>query len=385
MSAFPVPKPRQSEAGQYRVLVVDDSAVIRTMLSQWLRADPEIEVIGVATDGQMAVEAAGRLQPEVVLLDIEMPRMTGIEALPGILKTAPSARVIMVSTLTYAGAEISLRALSAGASDYVAKPQSGRDGAAENFRRDILAKVKALGETARQAHRRRQGLVEPHPVTGRAAAPATSAPRPVQAAPITLRPPAKFPPKILLIGSSTGGPQALIRIFSEWKTPPRIPIVITQHMPPAFTTILAKRLDSEAQIRCREAEDGDPLVPGVVYLARGDYHLLVEQGPRNPHIRLDQGPQENFCRPAVDPMFRSAAVVYKSQCMAVVLTGMGHDGLAGARVVADAGGTVIAQDQESSVVWGMPGAVATAGLCSQIVSLSEMSALLQKSVNGEVK
>lgn len=380
MSAFPASHARQSEAGQYRVLVVDDSAVIRTMLSQWLRADGQIEVIGVAMDGQMAVEAAGRLQPDVVLLDVEMPRMTGIEALPGILKAAPSAKVIMVSTLTYAGAEISLRALGAGASDYVAKPQSGQDGAAETFRRDILAKVKALGEVARQAQRRRTGAA-PSP----AAVPAASPSRLFQGAPVTLRPGSKFPPKIVLIGSSTGGPQALIRIFSEWKTPPKIPIVVTQHMPPAFTTILAKRLDAEAGIRCREAEDGDPLVPGVVYLARGDYHMLIAQGPRGAHIRLDQGPQENFCRPAVDPMFRSAAAIYKSHCLAVVLTGMGHDGLAGARVVADAGGTVIAQDQETSVVWGMPGAVATAGLCSRLVPLGDMSAFLQKSVNGEVQ
>jgi two-component system chemotaxis response regulator CheB len=328
-------------------------------------------------DGQMAVEAAGRLQPDVVLLDVEMPRMTGIEALPGILKAAPSARVIMVSTLTYAGAEISLRALGAGACDYVAKPQSGQDGAAETFRRDILTKVKALGEVARQAQRRRSGAAVPQP--------AAAAPRLFQGAPVTLRPGPKFAPKILLIGSSTGGPQALTRIFSEWKTPPKVPIVVTQHMPPAFTTILAKRLDAEAGIRCREAEDGDPLVPGVVYLARGDYHMLVAQGPRGAHIRLDQGPPENFCRPAVDPMFRSAAAVYKSHCLAAVLTGMGHDGLAGARVVADAGGTVIAQDQESSVVWGMPGAVATAGLCSRIVPLGDMSAFLQKSVNGEVQ
>jgi two-component system chemotaxis response regulator CheB len=381
MSAFPASQARQSEAGQYRVLVVDDSAVIRTMLSQWLRADGEIEVIGVAMDGQMAVEAAGRLQPDVVLLDVEMPRMTGIEALPGILKAAPSAKVIMVSTLTYAGAEISLRALGAGASDYVAKPQSGQDGAAETFRRDILAKVKALGEVARQAQRRRSDRTVP----SAAASPAAAAQRLFQGAPVTLRPSPRVAPKILLIGSSTGGPQALIRIFSEWKTPPKIPIVITQHMPPAFTTILAKRLDTEAQIRCREAEDGDPLVPGVVYLARGDYHMLIAQGPRGAHIRLDQGPPENFCRPAVDPMFRSAAAVYKSHCLAVVLTGMGHDGLAGARVVADAGGTVVAQDQGSSVVWGMPGAVATAGLCSRVVPLGDMSAFLQKSVNGEVQ
>jgi two-component system chemotaxis response regulator CheB len=290
----------------------------------------------------------------------------------------------MVSTLTYAGAEISLRALSAGASDYVAKPQSGQDGAAENFRRDILAKVKALGETARQAYRRRNPAATPQPA-GRPAPAVSSVPRIHQGAPVTLRAPAKFPPKILLIGSSTGGPQALIQIFSEWKTPPKVPIVVTQHMPPAFTTILAKRLDTEAGIRCREAEDGDPLVPGVVYLARGDYHMLIEQGPKGPFIRLDQGPQENFCRPAVDPMFRSAAAIYKSQCLAVVLTGMGHDGMAGAKVITEAGGTIIAQDQESSVVWGMPGAVATAGLCSKIVPLREMSALLQKSVNGEVQ
>lgn len=381
MSAVPVPQPRQSEAGEYRVLIVDDSAVVRTMLSQWLRADADINVVGVATDGEMAVKAAGRLHPDIVLLDVEMPRMTGIEALPGILKAAPDAKVIMVSTLTYAGAEISLRALSAGASDYVAKPQSGQDGAAESFRRDILAKVKALGEAARNTVARRamparqvRGKAAPVPAMPRPAAPAQ--------AECSLRPASTVPPKILLIGSSTGGPQALIKIFSEWKTPPKVPVVITQHMPPAFTTILAKRLDSEASIRCREAGDGDPLVPGVVYLAPGDYHVLIEAGPRTPVLRLNKGAPENFCRPAVDPMFRSAAKVFKNQCMAAVLTGMGHDGLAGARAIADAGGTVIAQDQETSVVWGMPGAVATAGLCSKIIPLADMSTTLQQSVNG---
>jgi two-component system chemotaxis response regulator CheB len=358
-------------AGPYRVLVVDDSAVIRTILAAWLRVDKAIAVAGFATDGDMAVETARKLQPEVVLLDIEMPGMNGLDALPGILKAAPGARVIMCSTLTHAGAEITMRALHAGAADYVAKPQSAELGSADHFRRDLIEKVKALAESARREAKR------PLPFPAEAE-------RKASAAGHTLRRPGTAAVRLLLIGCSTGGPQALIRLFSEWRKPPRVPILITQHMPPTFTALLARRLDAEGTIPCREAVEGAPLQPGLAYLATGDRHLTVAAGPAGPCVKLDDGPQENFCRPAVDPMFRSAAALYGAGCLAAVLTGMGHDGLAGARTIVDAGGTVLTQDRATSIVWGMPGAVTEAGLSSRVLPLAEMTHALQQSINGDL-
>ena len=377
------PRLEGGQTGPYRVLVVDDSAVVRTMLSHWLDADPDITVVGAASDGIMAVDAAARLNPEVILLDIEMPRQSGLTALPDILRAVPDAKVIMVSTLTKAGAEISLQALSAGAADYIAKPQTGRADAAEGFRRDIFAKVKALGRSLRRTKDKASPpseLKKPVPPKEEI----LNDPEAAAAAGLafSLRRPTGIAPKIMLIGASTGGPQALMSLLSAWDMPPKLPVIITQHMPAAFTTIMAQRLDSLGPTPCKEAEDEDVLRPGTVYLARGGYHAVVEKRHGAPVLRLDEGSPENFCKPAVDPMFRSAATVYGSGALGVVLTGMGHDGLAGARAIIDSGGTIVAQDQATSVVWGMPGAVAHAGLCTQVVPLKEMASVLQGLLSG---
>ncbi|MDJ0944090.1 MAG: chemotaxis response regulator protein-glutamate methylesterase [Kiloniellales bacterium] len=353
-------------SGPYRVMVVEDATVIRAMLNRTLEQDPQIEVVTSVINGEMAVSALQR-DPEidVILLDIDMPVMDGLTALPKLLAVKPEAKVIMNSTLTRANADISLRALAMGAADYLTKPSSSQElRSAEAFSRELTEKVKALGAAARgQA---------PAPVTG----PSTSTARP--AAAISLRGGPAQQPSALAIGSSTGGPQALFKVLGGFAPPPPQPIFITQHMPPTFTTLLAEHIGRQTGLACHEPDDGEAVVGGRVYLAPGDRHMLVESGTGSAVIRLSDGPQENFCRPAVDPMLRSLAEVYGSRLLVAILTGMGTDGREGGRSVVEAGGAVIAQDEESSVVWGMPGAVATAGLCSAVLPLAEIAPYICK-------
>lgn len=357
----------------YRVMLVDDSAVIRGLMARWMQADPSIQVVASASNGLAALRQLDRCDPEVVVPDIEMPEMDGLTALPKLLEASPDLKVIMASTLTLRNADISLRALSAGAADYIPKPSSTREltGAAE-FQRELVAKVKALGAASRRQPRRK-------PV--RTALPGLALVRPVPKgppAPIVLRKPAMVPPKVLAIGSSTGGPQALFQLFGFLKNRIQLPVLITQHMPPTFTTILAEHLRRVSEMPCAEAVDGEPVVGGRVYVAPGDWHMTVEGDGASKTIRLTQSPPENFCRPAVDPMFRSLAKAYGTAVLAVVLTGMGQDGLRGGQVLTAAGGTIIAQDEPTSVVWGMPGAVATGGLCSAVLPLVEIGPALER-------
>lgn len=357
----------------YRVMLVDDSAVIRGLMARWMQADSSIQVVASAGNGLAALRQLDRCDPEVVVLDIEMPEMDGLTALPKLLEAAPDLKVIMASTLTLRNADISLRALSAGAADYIPKPSSTREltGAAE-FQRELVAKVKALGAASRRQPRRKPA---------RAVQPGLALVRPVPKgppAPIVLRKPAMVPPKILAIGSSTGGPQALFQLFGFLKNRIQLPVLITQHMPPTFTTILAEHLRRVSQMPCAEAVDGEPVVGGRVYIAPGDWHMTVEGEGASKTIRLTQSPPENFCRPAVDPMFRSLAKAYGPAVLAVVLTGMGQDGLRGGQVLTAAGSTIVAQDEATSVVWGMPGAVATGGLCSAVLPLVEIGPALER-------
>ena len=298
-----------------------------------------------------------------------MPVMDGLTALPKILEVKPEAKVIMNSTLTRANADISLRALAMGAADYLTKPSSSQElRSAEAFSRELTEKVKALGAASRgQA---------PSP----AVAPRERSAKPAPAAaPISLRGrTAAQPPAAIAIGSSTGGPQALFKVFAGLGAAPPQPIFITQHMPPTFTTLLAEHISRQTGISCHEPEDGEAVAGGRIYLAPGDRHMLVRSGGEGVVIRLSDGPQENFCRPAVDPMLRSLAKVYGARLLVAILTGMGADGREGGRSVVEAGGTIIAQDEESSVVWGMPGAVATAGLCSAVLPLPEIAPYISK-------
>jgi two-component system chemotaxis response regulator CheB len=328
--------------------------------------------VGSATDGAQGVAKLSGCDPDVVVLDIEMPVMTGLEALPKLLAAKPGLRVVMASTLTAGGAAVTMQALQLGASDYVAKPDSSRIGGAENYRQELFAKIRALG--ARAVSRR-----------SCVATTTQEKPTPRGNGGWTTRPsPSTFTrPEILAVGSSTGGPQALREFFAAINGSWRGPIVVVQHMPATFTALLAEQLSKIYPLGAVEAQDGMPLVPGRIHLARGDYHMTIREDRSGPRLSLNQERQENFCRPAVDPLFRSVAAVYGPGALGVILTGMGHDGRDGARALVDAGGVVLAQDEASSVVWGMPAAVAQAGLATLVDSPSKLAAAVCKLSSGE--
>ncbi len=377
----PVIRPRGgASAGRsrnpFRVMVVDDSAIIRGMMSRWLGADPEITVVGVACNGKEAVEMAGSLKPEVVLLDIEMPVMDGLTALPKIIRAHPDVRVIMSSTLTRRGAEISMKAMAKGAADYVPKPESKKDiHASEAFREEVLSKVKGLAGATR--------AVTAPKKTGFAAEKSKGPAATLKAGgPIVLREASQIKPTLLVIGSSTGGPQALFTFFEGLGKDFTLPILVTQHMPATFTTILADHIAKVAGRPCAEGKDGERLVNGRIYVAPGDFHMTVRRVGANHILKIDQSPPENYCRPAVDPLFRSVAKAVGSSALCVVFTGMGYDGLKGGKDVIEAGGTVLAQDQATSVVWGMPGAVATHGLCAAVLPVAKLAGAVKTLVSG---
>ena len=389
------PDEMRKERDAYRVMVVDDSAVIRGLIARWLDADPRITVVATAHNGLMALRNLKSSGAEVVILDVEMPEMDGMTALPKMIELVPNLQIIMASTLTRRNAEISLRALAAGAADYVPKPSTSREvNNSAEFRREIIEKVKALGAVARNLAN--PAVHEPAPVEPakplHPAADGAAVVRPVALAPLPAGAPRRGPirlqkissvlPRILAIGSSTGGPQALFELFKGLKAAPDLPVLITQHMPPTFTAILADHIARATGIPCKEAADGDVLKAGQIYIAPGDYHLKVEEQEGHVVARIDQAPPENFCRPAVDPMLRSVARVYGPATLAVILTGMGNDGMEGCQRVIQAGGTVLAQDEQSSVVWGMPGAVATAGLASAVLPLRDIAPMIQRLVRG---
>jgi len=371
------------------VMVVDDSAVIRGLITRMLEADPDVAVVASVGNGQLAVNQLERQkgQIDVIILDIEMPVMDGLTALPLLLKADPNVKIIMASTLTKRNAEISLRALSAGATEYVPKPTSTREMSGENdFRREITDKVKNLGIV-----RRDQIGPRPKPAKNPVAAPISQKSGSVDAiqrwaikheSDVSLRPAGKTKPDILAIGSSTGGPQALFAFLKSLPKNINVPIVITQHMPATFTAILAEHITRMTEWPCSEGKTGDLLEPGKILLAPGDYHMTIVQKGTQREILLNQDPPENFCRPAVDPMLRSVVKVFGPRVVTVILTGMGNDGAKGSQNVVEAGGTVVAQDEKSSVVWGMPGAVASAGLCSQVSPTDQLAATVAKLCKG---
>jgi two-component system chemotaxis response regulator CheB len=375
-----MPEPKSAAGGTdgnagdpYRVMVVDDSAVIRGLLTRALEKDPTIKVAASVGNGEAAIKALERHDIDVVILDIEMPVMDGLTALPKLLAAKPGIQIIMASTLTRKNAEVSLRALQAGAADYLPKPTSTSElTGADAFRRELLEKVKALAKAARPAR----------PATSRAvgqkAAAAAVARSPVR--PIILRKASAALPRIIAIGSSTGGPQALLEVLRDMAASVKLPILITQHMPATFTTLLAEHIERATGVPCAEGRDGEAVSAGRIYLAPGNYHMTVERAAVGSVIRLNQDQPENFCRPSVDPMLRSLAPVYGSALLTLILTGMGTDGQKGAVEVVAAGGTVIAQDEATSVVWGMPGAVATSGLCSAVLPIREIGPSVRKLV-----
>lgn len=376
--------------GHVRVLVVDDSAVIRGIITRWLEDQSSIRVIASAANGATALRAVKSTEFDVVILDIEMPEMDGLTALPQLLAAQPGLQIIMASTLTMRNADISLRALSLGAVDYIPKPQSTRlVTAGQDFRLELVQKVLALGNVARR--QRNQPTIEtsaPAPVAKPAVAPTEATPKFPRiinrGQPVRLAPRSHVTPGLVAIGSSTGGPQALFTVIGALGKLIGVPVIITQHMPPTFTAILAQHIERVSGVPCIEVTSNQKALPGRVYVAPGDRHMLVGGTTHVPELSLSDGEPENFCRPAVDPMFRSASDVFGSGLLAVVLTGMGQDGAAGAEQVIARGGTVIAQDEATSVVWGMPGAVAHVGAASMILPLPEIGVRIRALVEGKL-
>ncbi len=350
-----------------RVLIVDDSPFIRNVVGRALRDDPGFEVAGTAADGLEAITKTAELRPDVVTLDVEMPRMNGLEAIAGIRAAWPPAYIVMLSTLTEVGARVTVDALIRGANDYVSKTaQAGAAGglAVERLKRELTAKIRQFFATRTPPP---SSYVAPKPV---------DALRFVAAAPER----ARSRRKVIAIGVSTGGPTALNDVIPA--LPPRlpVPVLIVQHMPPMFTRILAERLNAASALRVMEAEDGMAVENGCVLIAPGNYHMRVRKRGAQVFITLDQGAPENSCRPAVDVLLRSVNEVYGGSALAVILTGMGQDGLNGVRALKKNGAYIIAQDEASSVVWGMPGAVARAGVADAVIHLKQVVPEILKQV-----
>ncbi len=330
-----------------RVLLADDSAVMRSLLRMVLESKPGIEIVAAAAGGEQALAEFDRLRPDLVLLDIEMPGMNGLDVVSAIRRRNRRVPVIMCSTLTWRGARITIEALSRGATDYVSKPaaQRGFREGMETLARELLPKILALLPP------------EPAPAPASRIA-AASAPSPVPA------------PRVVVLGVSTGGPAALETLLPKLPASFPLPILIVQHIPRLFTGLLAERLNSLCALRVREADSGVRPEPGVVDIARGDWHMELSRDFR---LRLNQNDLENFCRPSVDVLFRSASVATAGRVLGIVLTGMGSDGLAGCRAIRAAGGTIVVQDAATSIIWGMPGSVANAGLANRILPLDEIA------------
>ena len=342
-----------------RILIVDDSAVIRKVLSHLLSSDPEIVVVGTAGNGHQALARIPETKPDLVTLDIEMPGMDGLETLVEIRKLYPRLPVIMFSTLTERGATATLDALARGASDYVTKPSQsgGSETSRAHVQEELIRKIKSLCLVR---------VPQPRP-----------RPRPTST-PVSLRPQARV--DIVAIGTSTGGPNALTVLIPQIPADFPVPIVIVQHMPPLFTRLLADRLNALGRLQVREGKPGEKLQRGQIWIAPGDFHMVVARKGPDFVLGLNHDPQENSCRPAVDVLFRSVAESYGANVLAVVLTGMGADGTRGASAIRNAGGEVIVQDEASSVVWGMPGNVVAASLTDSIYPLAGIAPELVRRV-----
>jgi two-component system chemotaxis response regulator CheB len=368
--AAATPAPRTERP--IRVMVVDDAVVVRSLLARWIDCELDMQVVATLSNGREAVAQIESSNADVVMLDIDMPELDGISALPLLLQKKRDLAVIMVSTLTRRSAEISLRALALGAADYIPKPETARD--ATNsipFRRELIEKIRTL---ARNRFSPRVYARMPAPETAPAVRLRQPAPSETEAARVRLRPFAATAPRALLIGSSTGGPQALSKVIEKLPAAiDRAPVLIVQHMPPMFTTVLAEHLSRIGGRGAHEAEDGEPVLAGGIYVAPGGRHMRVVRAAEGIRIALGDDEPINFCKPAVDALFTSAAAVWGPATLATVLTGMGSDGLRGATDIAAAGGSVIAQDEATSVVWGMPRAVAQAGLCSAVLPLDQIA------------
>lgn len=345
-----------------RVMVVDDSVVIRRLVTQALGQDPMLEVVGTASNGAIGLQRIPQLNPDVITLDIEMPDMNGLDMLRRVRQEYPRLRVIMFSTLTERGAGITLQALTLGADDYVAKVsnEGSLDRSNTRLREEMIPKIKQFF--------RLPGRVPAASRLDKAYLPGTA--RPQWGAPA--RQSMKVRPKMVAIGVSTGGPAALGAILPRIPAGFPLPIMVVQHMPALFTRLLAERLSTTCQLPVEEASQGRRVEPGKILIAPGDFHMKVASHGSGLQVFLDQSPLQNSCRPAVDALFTSIAEVCGGAVLAVVLTGMGQDGLRGVELLKAQGACVLAQDEASSVVWGMPGAVANAGLADRVLPLDDV-------------
>ncbi len=365
----------EDQPGKLRVLIVEDSSLMRRIITTALSKHPRIEVVGYAVDGFGAIEAVNRLEPDVVTLDIEMPEMDGLTALREIRKSHKRMPIIMFSSLTHQGAQAAVVALTAGATDYVGKPSASAasiDSAFKVLEQDLIPKIIGLGERAL----RRQSMdvsVKPAPATAKPLARVPAPAVPVKSGPERAAPSNRFDPvSAVAIGVSTGGPMALMELFGQLSQPLSVPVFIVQHMPPTFTTLLAARLTAAGVMDVREPVSGEEVKAGMAYMAPGGFHMALSRVGTKLVITLNTDPPENSCRPAVDVLFRSAADIYGKALLGVVLTGMGQDGLKGADYIKARQGQIIAQDEATSVIWGMPMAVVKNNLADVVLPLEKI-------------
>jgi two-component system chemotaxis response regulator CheB len=365
LSAIKERKAFANELGPIRIMIVDDSATIRGIWTKVLSSCKDLSVVSLAENGKRALELLPASRPDLILLDIEMPEMDGITALPLLFKARPGVRVIMASSLTQKGSSAAVHALALGASDYIGKPSSTSLGTSiSEISQELIIKIRSL------KYPTREGDKKPQIVTQKTISEMK----------------ALSPPKLIVVGCSTGGPNALITLFQGLNIASMtIPIVIVQHMPTYFIALLAERVEKEIKRACVVITGSESLAPGFIGLAPGDHHVEIAGDVRSARLTINQAPPENFCRPAVDPLFRSAGRVFGPHVVGVVLTGMGEDGKRGSEAIRNGGGTIIAQDEESSTVWGMPGAVAKSNLANYILPLSEIGPSLQKLCGAGVK
>jgi two-component system, chemotaxis family, protein-glutamate methylesterase/glutaminase len=348
---------KPSTERKVRVIFADDSAIVRGFMRRWVEDDHRIELIKACGDGLQAVTEAAAHHPNVIILDTDMPGMDGLATLPHLRRVAPRARIVMASAHTPEGRAAAMKALGAGACDIIAKPEASAIGSVEVFHRELIEKIVALGE--------------PHTNARRAS--------------IRLRPAPQTccPGSLLVVAAASGGHAALQSFLVPIARRINAPILIVQHMPSPFTALLAERLEETTGRHCREARDNDTLTPGVMLIAPGDYHMRVARCPAGRMVHLDRGAPVQFRRPAADVLFESAAAAFGPRVVGVVLTGIGADGCEGSAKVAAAGGRVIVQDEASSLVWGMPGAVALAGYAEAVKPLKDLSTLALRMMNGE--
>lgn len=361
-------------------MVVDDAVVVRSLLSRWIGEEPGLKLVAALRTGRDAVDQLDQTKPDIVVLDVDMPYLDGISTLPLLLAKRPDLTVIMASALTRANAEVSIKALALGAADYIPKPDAeGGMMTSAAFQRELIDKIRAFGERRKRRPVQAYGRRVFSPATRRLGGAIQRVgrwrlPTPADPSSFELRPFAPVIPRILLIGASTGGPQALTKLLSRLEAVTDCaPVLITQHMPATFTTILAEHLSRASGKPAREAADGEPVLAGTIYIAPGGKHMRVQRRNGTAVLALDDGPPVNFCKPAVDPLFSSAAEVWGAWNLAVVLTGMGTDGTRGATDIVAGGGSVIAQDEATSVIWGMPGSAVEAGVCSAVLPLEQIA------------